>query len=111
MPQNRVSHSTTLYGWFAAPDLPRSAARISDQLRVPPDQPSTAIFSRSDGVVHWSSCLEPETDHTENIEVPGSHCGLGVNPLVLYAIADRLAQPQGAWRPFERSGWRRHVYR
>lgn len=70
---------------------------------------STAIFTRTDGVVHWRSCLEPETDQTENIEVPGSHCGLGFNPLVLYAIADRLSQPEGSWQPFDR-GWRR-VYR
>ena len=72
--------------------------------------PSTAIFSKTDGVVHWGACLEPETDHTENIEVPGSHCGLGFNPLVLYALADRLSQPEGTWKPFERTGWRRAVY-
>jgi len=28
----------------------------------------------------------------------------------LYALADRLAQPEGAWRPFERSGVRRVLY-
>jgi len=32
---------------------------------------------------------------------------MGVHPAVLYAIADRLAQPEGAWRPFARTGWRR----
>ena len=72
--------------------------------------PCTAIFTKTDGVVHWSTCLEPETDHTENIEVPGSHCGLGFNPLVLYALADRLSQPEGGWQPFDRSGWRQRVY-
>jgi len=46
----------------------------------------------------------------ENIEVQASHVGLGVNPLALYALADRLAQPEGAWRPFERSGARRLLY-
>ena len=40
----------------------------------------------------------------ESIQVPGSHLGLGFNPLVLYAIADRLAQPEGAWQPFFRDG-------
>ncbi|MEO7855046.1 MAG: hypothetical protein ABIR94_22780, partial [Rubrivivax sp.] len=48
---------------------------------------------------------------SENIEVEGSHCGLGHNPLVLHAIADRLAQPEGAWRPFERRGARAFAYR
>lgn len=90
------------------------SARV-DELRNPPPRsvPSTAIFTKTDGVVHWSTCLEPETEHTENIEVPGSHCGLGFNPLVLYAIADRLSQPEGAWRPFDehRQGWQSLAYR
>jgi len=25
---------------------------------------------------------------------------------VMYAIADRLAQGEDAWKPFDRSGWR-----
>jgi hypothetical protein len=43
---------------------------------------------------------------TDNIKVLASHCGLGVNPMVMYAIADRLAQAEDAWQPFDRSGWR-----
>ena len=31
----------------------------------------------------------------------GSHTGLGHNPAVLLVIADRLAQPEGTWVPFE----------
>ena len=40
-----------------------------------------------------------------------SHLGLGAHPAALYAIADRLAQPEGHWEPFHREGWRRLVYR
>ena len=47
---------------------------------------------------------------TESIEVESSHCGMGHHPAVVYAVADRLAQPEGAWRPFDRSGWRGFVY-
>ena len=47
----------------------------------------------------------------ENIEVDASHVGLGVNPAALYAVADRLAQPDGAWKPFDRSGFRQLFYR
>ncbi|MDG1958175.1 MAG: alpha/beta hydrolase [Candidatus Binatia bacterium] len=79
-------------------------------LRKPPPRPSTAIYSRTDGVAHWRACCEPDTDHTENIEVPGSHCGLGFNALVFLAIADRLAQPEGTWEPFRRSGWETLLY-
>jgi pimeloyl-ACP methyl ester carboxylesterase len=39
---------------------------------------------------------------SQSIEVWGSHCGLGHNPLALSVIADRLAQPEGTWRPFRR---------
>jgi pimeloyl-ACP methyl ester carboxylesterase len=89
----------------------RGSSAAARALRAPPDVPSTAIFSRTDGVAHWRACREPETDHTENIEIPGSHCGLGFNALALFAVADRLSQPHGAWRPFDRSGWRGLVYR
>ena len=47
---------------------------------------------------------------SESIEVAASHLGLGVNPLALYALADRLAQPEGQWRAFDRSGPRATVY-
>jgi hypothetical protein len=33
----------------------------------------------------------------ENIEVEASHIGLCAHPAVVDAIADRLAQPEGAW--------------
>ena len=66
--------------------------------------PATAIYSRSDGIVAWQGCLEQDGPLAEIIEVEGSHCGLGHNPLVLHAIADRLAQPEGEWRRFERRG-------
>ena len=81
-------------------------------LRTPPPRstPSTAIYTKTDGVVHWSTCLEPESDHTENIEVPGSHCGLGFNPLVLYAIAERISQSEGSWQPFDYQGWRQLAF-
>lgn len=78
-----------------------------EQLReshLPPPVPSTAIFTKEDGIVAWQNCIEPEDAMTDNIQVHGSHCGLGVNPVVLYAIADRLAQDEGTWKPFERTG-------
>ncbi|MGJ3626009.1 hypothetical protein AB5I41_01755 [Sphingomonas sp. MMS24-JH45] len=51
----------------------------------------------------WQNYIEPFDTNSDNIEVHGSHCGLGVNPAVLYAVADRLAQPEGAWQPLDRS--------
>ena len=64
------------------------------------DVPATAIYTRTDGVVRWWQCIESVGDRRENIEVRGSHSGLGFNPAVMYAISDRLAQPAGTWSPF-----------
>ena len=65
---------------------------------------------RSDGVAQWTLCLEEEGPERENIEVVGSHIGLGHNPAVAYAVADRLAQPEGDWRPFAPPFPLRHLY-
>ncbi len=77
------------------------AARFA-ALKVTPGVPTTSIFSRTDGVVAWQCSVERETAHSENIEVHASHVGMGLNPTALYAIADRLAQPEGRWRRFDR---------
>lgn len=86
-----------------------TAKQLAESREVPP-VPSTAIYTKGDGVVAWQNCLEPASPLTDNIEVRGSHCGLGVNASVLYAIADRLAQKDGEWKPFDRKGLRAFVY-
>ncbi|MFT5211358.1 MAG: pimeloyl-ACP methyl ester carboxylesterase [Flavobacterium sp.] len=72
--------------------------------------PSTAIFSKTDGIVPWQIATQSPSAIAENIEVYASHIGLGVNASVLYAIADRLATPANQWKPFARAGWKRFVY-
>jgi pimeloyl-ACP methyl ester carboxylesterase len=62
--------------------------------------PSTAVFSRNDGIVAWRACVAPESASHENVEVRCAHLGFGADPATLYAIADRLAVPSGQWRPF-----------
>jgi pimeloyl-ACP methyl ester carboxylesterase len=67
--------------------------------------PTTSIYSRADGIVNWRTCLLRPSDTAENIEVHlASHVGFGVNPAALWAVADRLAQPEGQFRQFDRSG-------
>jgi len=73
-------------------------------LKETPPVPTTSIFSRTDGVVAWQCSVEEETGSSENIEVHASHVGMGMNPTALYAIADRLAQPEGKWKRFDRNG-------
>jgi hypothetical protein len=67
--------------------------------------PTTSIYSRTDGIVNWRTSQLKPSPTAENIEVAlASHIGLVVNPAVLWAIADRLAQPEGQFAPFDRSG-------
>jgi len=81
-----------------------------DEIAAPPPVPTTAIYSREDGIVAWQACRESDGGAAENIEVRGSHIGLAINPAVLYAVADRLAQPRDGWRPFAPYGLRRLSY-
>jgi pimeloyl-ACP methyl ester carboxylesterase len=75
------------------------------ELARPSQVPSSAIYSRSDGICAWQTCREDKAMRRESIEVYGSHCGLGVNPSVIYAVADRLSQPENGWEPFQPTGW------
>lgn len=84
--------------------------RVPESDRPPLEVPATAIYTRTDGVVRWWQCLESDGPMRENIRVLGSHSGLGFNPAVLYAVADRLALPVGGWRPFQAPLWARPFY-
>jgi pimeloyl-ACP methyl ester carboxylesterase len=89
------------------------AADLKHRMRdisQPAPVPSTAIYSRTDGIANWKTCIEEETPHTDNVEVYASHSGMGFNPAVYYVIGDRLAQPAGQWRKFARSGDRCFAY-
>ncbi len=87
---------------------PDEEVTIEQHLLVePPPVPTTAVYSRADGVVNWRTSLqEGDHQHTQNIEVWGSHCGLTFNPTVWFLLAERLGQPVDGWQPFQRSTWR-----
>ena len=82
-------------------DNPEIREAIAGDLPVP----TTSIYSRTDGIVNWHTSLLRPSDTAENIEVHlASHIGLGVNPAALWAVADRLAQGEGEFKQFDRSG-------
>jgi pimeloyl-ACP methyl ester carboxylesterase len=78
-----------------------TALALHEALRAPLTMPSTAIYTRTDGVCRWHTCIDEVSDTHENIEVRGSHSGLGFNPAVVVAVSDRLAQREDRWRPFK----------
>jgi hypothetical protein len=74
--------------------------------------PISCIYSLTDGVVPpQEATIDGDPALHENIRVPGSHLGLGFNAAVLWIVADRLAQPEGGWRPFAPSGLTGRLYR
>jgi pimeloyl-ACP methyl ester carboxylesterase len=97
----RASNAWRLYEIVTGHKI--GAPEIHEPLRTPPALPTTSIFSRTDGVVAWQCSVEKPSPVAENIEIEASHCGLGLHALAWYAIADRLAAPEGQWRPFDRS--------
>jgi pimeloyl-ACP methyl ester carboxylesterase len=78
----------------------REAHDLRDWLRRPLPVPTTSVYSRSDGVVAWRSCLEEEGPGRENVEVACSHTGMGFHPATFAVIADRLSLPEGRWVPY-----------
>ncbi len=81
-----------------------------DQVSQPIGVPSTAVYSRRDGIVAWHTCIEPETYLHQNVEVRCAHLGFGVDPATLWLIADRLAIPVGQRREFRPPAAVRSLY-
>jgi pimeloyl-ACP methyl ester carboxylesterase len=81
-----------------------------EEIAQPISVPSTAVYSRSDGITAWQACIEPETALHENVEVRCAHLGFGSDPTTLWLIADRLALPAGKWRPFRPPQLLRRLY-
>ena len=100
----RATNATRLYEALSGEgvnDHPEIREAIAGDLLVP----VTSIYSRTDGIVNYHTCLLRPSETAENIEVHlASHVGLGVNPAALWAVADRLAQPEGEFKQFDRSG-------
>jgi len=70
-------------------------------LPIPAPVPTTAIYTKEDGIVPWKYCMEEVEDAIhQNIQVRGSHLGLGVNLSVFEIIEDRLQYSAKDWTHF-----------
>ena len=63
--------------------------------RFPDDVGFVSIYSRTDGIVDWRACLDPDAEH---VEVEASHIGMSVNAQVFRAIGSALAGRSGELR-------------
>ena len=99
-----ATNANELYEFFSGESIGTAPDDDLDRLAGRLPMPSTSIYTKTDGVVNWRTCIGDVTATHENIEVFASHLGLGSNPAALWAIADRLALPAGTYRSFERRG-------
>jgi pimeloyl-ACP methyl ester carboxylesterase len=100
---HRATHAWRLYALVnRGPELEEAMSEASRRAREEPlPVPTTCLYSRVDGIAAWECCTSLPAPTTENVEVTSSHVGYGHNLEALYVVADRLAQPEGAWRPLE----------
>lgn len=87
---------TPLYGlleFFRGKSLKERNERFLAELEPIPTIPVTCIYTKTDGLVPWKHCMEAATyrKNIKNIEVYGSHSGLGANASVLLVTANMLS--------------------
>jgi pimeloyl-ACP methyl ester carboxylesterase len=96
---------------FVALNPPEELPIDQDLLADAPPVPTTAIYSKGDGIVNWKTALQRNGhSETQSIRVRGSHCGMTFNPSIWYLIAQLLAVSADQWSPFERNSLRDMVY-
>jgi pimeloyl-ACP methyl ester carboxylesterase len=99
----RSTNAWRLYEMVSGRNIDRETHNF--ELQKAPPVPTTSIYSKTDGIVAWQGSIQSDAagvghNQTENIEVLASHFGIGLNPSAWWAVADRLAQGEGAWKPF-----------
>ncbi len=102
-PDGEASNISDLYKMFNPEHTTKSDQfqRQKWEIGKPPPVPTTAIYSKLDGVCHWRACVQHGGhDQVENIEVNSSHTGMSVNAQTLFVVADRLSQRRKHWKPF-----------
>jgi triacylglycerol lipase len=74
-----TAHVPGMFRWSCLRGECCSHFRESITGPFPEDVPYVAMYSKSDGIVDWRSCLDPAA---ELVEVDASHCGMSVNASV-----------------------------
>jgi hypothetical protein len=102
-PEGNASNLSDLYKMFNQDHQTKSEQFKGEdwELQAAPPVPTTSIYSKFDGICHWRACMQRGGhDQVENIEVLGSHTGMGVNAQTMFIVADRLSQRRHEWKPF-----------
>ena len=82
-------HPTLRQRGCSTPDCTCPYMRASYE-PMPEDVELVSIYTKSDGIVDWRACVVPGA---RNIEVQGSHLGMGLRPETLRVVLRELARP------------------
>ncbi len=105
------SNAAWVYQLVSGQSVKDLDSKLIRNLHLPPPVPVTAIYTKGDGIVSWEYCIEYENrPDLQNVQVQGSHCGLGFNLSVLNVIANRLDQSVQEWKPFQPSWLQVNLY-
>ncbi len=78
-------------------DLDWIEREIHRREQRPIRQPITAIYSKTDAVVHWEAAVDRFSDNVRHIEVNAAHLGMGFNPTVWRHVLSALEpRPAGS---------------
>ncbi len=82
-----------VFEFFRGKSLKERNEKFLRELETIPDVPITCIYTKTDGVMPWKHCMEVESHrkNIKNIEVYGSHSGMGANATVLLTVANALS--------------------
>ncbi|HHC79011.1 MAG TPA: alpha/beta hydrolase [Flavobacteriia bacterium] len=82
-----------VFEFFRGKSVKERNEKFLKELEEIPDVPITCIYTKTDGVVPWKHCMEAHTyrKNINNIEVFGSHSGMGANATVLLSVANSLS--------------------
>ena len=106
----RATNAWRVYQMASGQSVDDSDHHMGGAISKAPPVPTTAIYSKTDGICAWQTCIEADEDHTENVEVTGSHCGLGHHPAAVYAVTkaiewlEKYSPPAAAGMTFSEAG-------
>jgi esterase/lipase len=96
---NNATLTFNLVKWLKG--YPEIEESFFNDLPLPAPVPTTAIYSKKDGIVPWESCMEQIEDAThQNIEVTSSHLGMGTNKDIMHIIAHKISLTRKNWHRY-----------
>lgn len=92
--KNTATNADFFYKLFRGKKRSEQNDVFINLIEATPSVPITCIYSKTDGLINWKYAQEAENlrEDIQNIEVFGSHTGMGGNPSILLAVARALYQ-------------------